>query len=159
MRLLILTAARTKEIIEAQFAEFDKQKRWWTIPAQKMKVRKEHIVPLSNEALAIIGLMRRKHNHGFVFANLLTGNPISNGAMLVFLKKRFSKYKTTVHGFRSTFRTWAEETGKYPHHAIEFCLAHQLKDSVEAAYLRSTLIEKRKILMQDWADYCYGACS
>ncbi len=159
LRLLILTAARTKEIIEAQFAEFDRQKRLWTIPAEKMKVRKEHIVPLSNEALAIIGLMRRKHNHGFVFANLLTGNPISNGAMLVFLKKRFSKYKTTVHGFRSTFRTWAEETGKYPHHAIEFCLAHQLPSKVEKAYMRSNLMEQRKIIMNDWEKYILSWCA
>ena len=65
--------------------------------------------------------MRRKHNHHFVFTNLATGKHISNGAMLVFLKKEFSHLKITVHGFRSTFRDWAEETGKYQHHAIEFC--------------------------------------
>ena len=97
--------------------------------------------------------MRRKHNHGFVFANLLTGNPISNGAMLVFLKKRFFKYKTTVHGFRSTFRTWAEEQGIYQHYAIKFSQAQQLPDKVEKAYMRSNLLEQRKTIMNDWEQY------
>ena len=76
-----------------------------------MKARKEHTVPLSNEALSIIALMRQKHNHEFVFTNLGTGRHISNGAMLVFVKKRFPSLKITNHGFRSTFRTWAEERG------------------------------------------------
>ena len=153
LKFLILTATRTKEVIEAEFNEFDLKRGMWTIPAEKMKVRKEHKVPLSDEAITIVELMRRKHNHHFVFTNPATGNHISNGAMLVFLKKEFSHLKITVHGFRSTFRDWAEETGNYSHHAIEFCLAHQLPSKVEKAYLRTDLIGQRKKIMKDWEKY------
>ena len=104
----------------------------WIIPAEKMKVRKEHKVPLSQEAIKIIEFMKRKHNHEHVFYNPAIGKHISNGAMLVFLKKQFPHHRITVHGFRSTFRDWAEETGNYSHHAIEFCLAHQLPNKVVA---------------------------
>ena len=153
LRLLILTATRTKEIIEAEFDEFNLKSRIWTIPAEKMKVRKEHKIPLSNEAISIVELMRKKHNHKYVFTNPATGNHISNGAMLVFLKKQFPHLKITVHGFRSTFRDWAEETGNYQHHAIEFSLAHQLPTKVEKTYLRSDLIDQRKTVMNDWEQY------
>ena len=153
LRLLILTATRTKEIIEAEFDEFNLKSRIWTIPAEKMKVRKEHKIPLSNEAISIVELMRKKHNHKYVFTNPATGNHISNGAMLVFLKKQFPHLKITVHGFRSTFRDWAEETGNYHHHAIEFSLAHQLPTKVEKAYLRSDLFEQRKFIMNDWEKF------
>ena len=153
LRLLILTATRTKEVIEARFEEFDLNKQIWTIPAFKMKTGVEHKVPLSTEAITIIALMRKKHNHEYVFYNGSTGKHISNGAMLVFLKKHFPQLSVTVHGFRATFRTWAEETGNYQHHAIEFCLAHQLPSKVEKAYMRSNLIEQRKIIMNDWEKY------
>ena len=73
--------------------------------------------------------------------------------MLVFIKKRFPHLKITVHGFRATFRTWAEETGNYSHHAIEFCLAHELPNKVEKAYLRSNLIEQRTVILKDWEKY------
>ena len=118
LRLLILTATRTKEIIEAKFSEFDIDKKIWTIPEHKMKAGVEHKVPLSNEAIQIVMLMRQKHNHEYVFHNKATGKHISNNAMLVFLKKQYAKKKVTVHGFRSTFRPWAEEAGQYQHHAI-----------------------------------------
>ena len=109
LRFLILTATRTKEVIEAEFNEFDLKRGMWTIPAEKMKVRKEHKVPLSQEAIKIIEFMKRKHNHEHVFYNSAIGKHISNGAMLVFLKKQFPHHRITVHGFRSTFRDWAEE--------------------------------------------------
>ena len=73
--------------------------------------------------------------------------------MLVFIKKRFPHLKITVHGFRATFRTWAEETGNCSHHAIEFCLAHELPTKVEKAYLRSDLMDQRKIIMNDWENF------
>jgi len=153
LRLLILTASRTSEVIKAKFEQFNLKKKLWTLPYQNMKARKEHTVPLSNEALSIIALMRQKHNHEFVFTNLGTGRPISNGAMLVFVKKRFPQFKITNHGFRSTFRTWAEEQGKYQHYAIKFSQAQQLPDKVEKAYMRSNLLEQRKIIMNDWEQY------
>ena len=153
LRLLILTATRTKEVIESQFEEFDLQRKMWTIPANKMKVKKKHKVPLSNEAISIIELMRKKHNHEYVFTNPATGRHISNGAMLIFLKKQFPHLKITVHGFRSSFRDWAEEIGQYQHNAIEFCLAHELPNKVEKAYLRSDLIDTRTIIMNDWENF------
>ena len=153
LRFLILTATRTKEVIEAKFDEFDLQKRMWRIPAEKMKVRREHKVPLSKEAIEIVEFMKRKHNHEYVFHNPATGKHLSNGAMLIFLKKQFPKLKITVHGFRSSFRDWAEEIGQYQHNAIEFCLAHELPNKVEKAYLRSDLIEARTIIMNDWENY------
>ena len=97
--------------------------------------------------------MRKKHNHKYVFTNPATGKHISNGAMLIFLKKQFPHLKITVHGFRSSFRDWAEEIGQYQHNAIEFCLAHELPNKVEKAYLRSDLIETRMIIMNDWEKY------
>ena len=153
LRLLILTATRTKEVIEAKFSEFDIDKKVWTIPEHKMKAGVEHKVPLSDEAINIVMLMRQKHNHEYVFHNKATGKHISNNAMLVFLKKHYTKKKVTVHGFRSTFRTWAEEAGQYQHHAIEFCLAHQLPTKVEKSYLRTNLFEMRKKIMNDWEEF------
>ena len=153
LRLLILTATRTKEVIESRFDEFDLDKKIWTIPEHKMKTGIEHKVLLSDEAINIINLMRKRHNHEYVFNNPATGKHISNGAMLVFLKKQFPQLKITVHGFRATFKTWAEETGNYQHHAIEFCLAHQLPSKVEKAYLRTNLTEQRKQIMDDWEKY------
>ena len=153
LRLLILTATRTKEVIEAKFSEFDLDKKVWTIPEHKMKAGVEHKVPLSDEAIQIINFMRKKHNHEYVFHNKATGKHISNNAMLVFVKKHHLKTKITVHGFRATFRTWAEETGKYQHHAIEFCLAHQLPTKVEKSYLRTNLFGMRKIIMNDWEQF------
>jgi integrase len=153
LRLLILTATRTKEVIQSKFSEFDLDKKVWTIPEHKMKAGVEHKIPLSNEAIQIINIMRKKHNHEYVFHNPATGKHISNGAMLVFTKKHYTKTKITVHGFRATFRTWAEEAGQYQDHAIEFCLSHQLPTKVEKAYLRTNLIEMRKKIMDDWATF------
>jgi len=153
LRLLILTITRTSEVIKSKFEQFDLDKGIWTLPYYNMKARKEHKVPLSNEAISIIKLMRKKHNHEYVFTNLLTGKHISNGAMLVFIKKRFPHFKITVHGFRTTFRTWAEEQGKYQHYAIKFSQSHQLPDKVEKAYMRTDLMPERKIIMNDWEKY------
>lgn len=153
LRMVILTVARTSEVIKSKFDEFDLEKKIWTLPYYNMKARREHKIPLSNEALNIIRFLRRKHNHEHVFTNLVTDKHISDGAMLYILKSRFRDLKITTHGFRSTFRDWAEETGLYQHNAIEFCLAHELPNKVEKAYLRSDLIEQRKIIMNDWGKY------
>jgi integrase len=153
LKLQMLTATRTKEIIQAEFDEFDLDRRVRTIPEEKMKAGKEHSIPLSDQAVTIINTVRRLHNHKYLFTNIDTGRHISNGAMLVFLKKNFPSLKITVHGFRSTFTNWAEEQGKYPFNAIDFCLAHQLPSQVIKAYLRTDLFPIRKQIMQDWANY------
>ena len=142
LRMVILTVTRTSEVLKSKFEEFDLENRIWTIPSQNMKARKEHKIPLSNEVIKIITFMRRKHNHPFVFPNTYLSKPLSNGAMLNLLKTKFSELKITVHGFRSTFRTWAEEENKYQHYVIKFSQAHQLPNKIEKAYLRSDLFHK-----------------
>ena len=151
--MVILNVTRTSEVIKSKFEQFDLEKRIWTIPYQNMKARKEHKIPLSNEAISIIKFMRQKHNHEYVFTNLVTGKHISNGAMLHLLKSRFRNLRITTHGFRSTFRTWAEEQGKYQYYAIKFSQAHELPNKIEKAYMRSDLMPERTIIMNDWEKY------
>ena len=153
LRMVILNVTRTSEVIKSKFEQFDLEKRIWTIPYQNMKARKEHKIPLSNEAISIIKFMRQKHNHEYVFTNLVTGKHISNGAMLHLLKSRFRNLRITTHGFRSTFRTWAEEQGKYQYYAIKFSQAHELPNKIEKAYMRSDLMPERTIIMNDWEKY------
>ena len=153
LRMVILTVTRTSEVLKSKFEEFDLENRIWTIPSQNMKSRKEHKIPLSNEVIKIINFMRRKHNHPFVFPNTYLSKPLSNGAMLNLLKTKFSELKITVHGFRSTFRTWAEEENKYQHYVIKFSQAHQLPNKIEKAYLRSDLFHQRITIMNDWENY------
>ena len=153
LRMVILNVTRTSEVIKSKFEQFDLEKRIWTIPYQNMKARKEHKIPLSNEAISIIKFMRQKHNHEYVFTNLVTGKHISNGAMLHLLKSRFRNLRITTHGFRSTFRTWAEEQGKYQYYAIKFSQAHELPNKIEKAYMRSDLMPERTMIMNDWEKY------
>ena len=151
--MVILTVARTCEVLKSKFDQFDLERGIWTLPYENMKARKEHKVPLTSEVIKIINFMKRKHNHAFVFPNTYLAKPLSNGATLNLLRKNFSEVKVTVHGFRSTFKTWAEENGNFKENAIEFCLAHQLSNKVEKAYLRSDLFEQRKKIMNDWEEF------
>jgi integrase len=153
LEFAILTATRTNEVIGATWGEFDLDKGLWTIPSARMKAEKEHRIPLSAHAMAILSEMQQLGNHGYVFPGMKEKKPLSNMAMLVTLR-RMKRNDLTVHGFRSTFRDWAGETTAYPREVIEHALAHQLKDKAEAAYARGTLFEKRQRLMADWANYC-----
>ena len=154
LQLTILTALRTSELLKVQRHEIDVEKRTLTIPQERMKKGRTHVVPLSDMALALIERIMRRHNHAYLFPG--HGNPdksLSNMAMLSLLKKRFSRYDITVHGFRSTFKIWAVEQEGCDYQAIEFALAHKLKNPEEAAYFHSNLLEKRRKLMQDFANY------
>lgn len=153
LEFTILTAARTSEVIEAQWEEFDLQRRVWVIPAGRMKAGKAHTVPLSARAVEILESLGEVREGAHVFLGGREGAPLSNMAMISLLK-RMGRSDITVHGFRSTFRDWAGEQTTYPREVIEHALAHQLKDRAEAAYARSTLPEKRRKLMEDWAEYC-----
>jgi len=155
LEFTILTAARTGEVISAKWDEFDLSKKLWTIPAARMKAGKEHTVPLSKRALEIIRELEKVKIGPFVFPGVEEDEPLSNMAMNATLK-RMEYLDITVHGFRSTFRDWAGEQTNYPREIIEHALAHQLKDKAEAAYSRSTLPEKRRQLMEEWAKYCIG---
>jgi integrase len=152
VQFIILTACRTSEAINAEWREFDLIGKVWTIPAERMKAAKEHVIPLSEAALRILAELRDQSDGDYVFPGP-KGKPISNMAGLALLK-RMGRADLTVHGFRSTFRDWAGESTAHPREVIEHALAHQLKDKAEAAYQRGTLFEKRRVLMADWAAFC-----
>ena len=154
LQFAILTAARSGEVLGATWQEFDLDKGIWTIPAERMKAKKEHCIPLSARALEIVNeLLPLKTGDASPVFQGKGGKALSNMAMLAVLK-RMKRADMTTHGFRSTFRDWAGETTAYPREVIEHALAHQLKDKAEAAYARGTLFTKRRRLMDDWAKYC-----
>jgi integrase len=149
LELTILTATRTSEAINAQWDEFDLDNGVWTIPAARMKADREHRVPLSDQALAVLIDLSNKSKWLFPSRNK---KPLSTNAMLTLLKNRMDK-PFTVHGFRSTFRDWAAEVSSHPRELAEAALAHVLSNKAEAAYQRGDLLDKRRGLMRDWADY------
>jgi integrase len=155
LEFLILTAARTGEVIGAQWSEFDLAEKLWTVPADRMKASKEHRVPLSPAAVAIIEQMKSSRVDGadFVFPGGKHGRPLSNMAMLKLLK-RMGRSDLTAHGFRSTFRDWSAERTNYPREVAEMALAHTVGDKVEAAYRRGDLFAKRRRMMDEWAKHC-----
>ena len=153
LEFLILTAGRTGEVIGARPGEFDLRAALWTVPAGRMKAGKEHRVPLSPRAVAIIRELEKAHGGKYVFPGQKDGAPLSNMAMLELLKRN-NRSDLTVHGFRSTFRDWAAERTNYPREVCEMALAHALTDQVEAAYRRGDLFTKRAKLMREWAAYC-----
>ena len=153
LEFLILTAARTGEVISATWGEFDLEAKVWTIPATRMKREKAHRVALSDRAVEIVKKRLAVSQSEFVFPGRSKDRPLSNMAMLQLLK-RLGRKDLTAHGFRSTFRDWAGETTAHPREVIEHALAHGLPDPTEAAYARGTMFDKRRHLMADWAAYC-----
>lgn len=151
LEFTILCAARTNEAIGATWDEINLDAKIWTIPAERMKAEKEHRVPLSDRSIDILKEMQSFTTNSFVFPSGSKG--LSNMAMLKLLK-RMDKPTITVHGFRSSFRDWAAERTEYSNEVIEMCLAHTIKNQAEAAYRRGDLLEKRLLLMNDWAKYC-----
>jgi integrase len=151
LEFAILTAARTGEVIGAQWDEFDFTAKVWTVPAERMKAKREHRVPLSDAALRAIRSVPREGE--YVFSGPRPDRPLSNMAMLALLR-RMKRDDLTVHGFRSSFRDWAAETTNFPREVAEAALAHVLSDKTEAAYRRGDLFDKRRKLMQAWADWC-----
>jgi len=154
LKLTILTAARTGEIVAARWKEIDFDKAVWTVPGTRMKTGRGHRVPLSKAALSLLKAQREPSSQSeFVFPGSTRAKPISNMAMLQLLR-RIGRDDLTVHGFRSTFRDWAAECTAYPNEVAEAALAHVVGDKVEAAYRRGDLFEKRQKLMDAWAAYC-----
>ena len=151
LRFVILTAARTNEVIGSTWAEVNREERLWIIPKDRMKAGKEHRVALSSAAIALLEDL--SEDQQLLFPGRGEDQPLSNMAMLAVLK-RMGRSDITVHGFRSTFRDWAGEQTHHPREVIEHALAHQLADESEAAYQRGDLLQKRRALMEDWAVYC-----
>ena len=153
LEFAILTAARTGEVIGADWSEFDLEAGTWTVPAARMKGGSEHRVPLSAPALTIVRNLSKIRTSSFVFPGGRLGKPLSNMSMLMMLR-RMNRGALTVHGFRSTFRDWASETTHFPSEVVEMALAHAIESKVEAAYRRGDLFAKRRNLMVDWGEYC-----
>jgi integrase len=151
MEVIILTATRTSEVLNAKWSEIDLDAGLWVIPKERMKGFREHRVPLSEPA---IRLLREQPHHGdYVFPGKKNGAALSNMTCLQTLR-RMGRGDLTVHGFRSTFRDWVSESTSYPRDVAEMALAHTIEDKSEAAYRRGDLIEKRRALMADWAVHC-----
>ena len=151
----ILTAVRSGEVRHAAWSEIDRDAEVWTIPAERTKSGREHRVPLTSEALAILNRLegQRENQDEFLFPNA-RGNPLSDTAMRKYLQDDMGHKGTTVHGFRSTFRDWAAERTNFPREVAEAALAHVLKDKAEAAYQRGDMLDRRRKLMDAWAKYC-----
>jgi integrase len=153
LELCILTAARSGEILSMRWDEIDLDKKVWTVPAHRMKAGREHRVPLSRRAAAILVRLTEQGPGDFVFPGQGGGKPLSNMAMEMMLR-RMKIENVTVHGFRSSFRDWAGNETSYPRELIETALAHIIGDKAEQAYRRGDALEKRRNLMETWAGYC-----
>ena len=153
LEFAILTAARTSEVLGAKRSEIDRKARMWIVPPERMKARREHRVPLSDAALAIV---YKTPDGKFLFPGAKHGKPLSNMAMTMLLDRMGIRNQATAHGFRSAFRDWGSEATDYPNELLEMAIAHTVGDKVEAAYRRGDLLQKRHRLMADWAAYCEG---
>ena len=153
LEFAILTATRTGETLGARWHEIDFTNRMWTIPAERMKAKREHRVPLSAPAISMLEQMKLIIAGDYIFPGQKAGKPFSNMALPMTLR-RMGREDLTAHGFRSTFRDWCSETTAYPSEVAEMALAHSVGSKVEAAYRRGDLFEKRRQLMDDWAGFC-----
>jgi integrase len=157
LEFAILTAARVCEMSRVRWNEVDLLDKVWTVPAARMKAHREHRVPLSARALAILDEMQAaRHGDAFVFPGGKPGRPLSNMAFLMLLR-RMGRGDLTAHGFRATFKTWASERTSFQNEIVEASLAHVIGGKVEQAYRRGDLFDKRRRLMQQWAAFCTTA--
>ncbi len=157
MQFIILTAARSGEVLGATWREIDLAGKAWTVPGARMKAGREHRVPLSEAALAILAKVAPlKPGSGseaaYVFPGARRGRPLSNMATDMLLR-RMKREDITTHGFRSSFRDWCAEQTSYPGEMAEAALAHTVRDKVEAAYRRGDLFERRRSMMEEWATH------
>lgn len=152
LEFLILTAARSGEVRKARWDEIDLETGLWIVPMEKMKAQREHRVPLSEAAKALLTAMPRFGDCVWVFPGA-GGQPMSDMSLSAVLK-RMELGQYTVHGFRSTFRDWAAEKTHHHPEIVEMALAHSVTNKVEAAYRRGDMLAKRRDLMNDWAKWC-----
>ncbi|MEE2731736.1 MAG: integrase arm-type DNA-binding domain-containing protein [Pseudomonadota bacterium] len=170
VKLTLLTATRTSEVLLAEWKEFDLNNRLWTIPAERMKAGTIHRVPLSEAAYRVFDRLPRVADSDYLFPGARKGRPLSNMAMLQKVRgmdetstleggagwRSEEGEVITIHGFRSSFRDWAAENSPHQNFVVEMALAHTVGNAVEAAYRRGDLIEKRRELMNEWAEYVTG---
>jgi len=149
LRFTILTAARSGEVFGATWSEIDLKKKVWTIPARRMKMGREHVIPLTEEMVSILDELPQLNK--YLFPGQKSDKPISNMSMAMQMRKMgFGEF--TVHGFRASFRTWAEDKTGYPHSTLERALAHSVK-GVEKSYNRGKQLQKRRELMGEWSNH------
>jgi integrase len=153
LEFVILTAVRTNEALGAKWDEVDLENKIWTIPADRMKAKRTHRVPLSKRAIEVLREMLEIRHGPLVFPGRDGDVRLSDMAMAMILRRK-KRDVASVHGFRTSLRVWAAEKTSFPREIAEEALAHKLKDSVEAAYRRTDLLEKRRMLMEAWASYC-----
>lgn len=157
LRFLVLTAARSGEARGAMWNEVCLDQGVWRVPAKRMKSSVEHRVPLSDAARHVLDAARELHDgSGLIFPSPVkrkSGHPMSDVTLIALLRRSGLADRTVVHGFRSSFRSWAQERADADYAAMEMSLAHTVGSAVERAYARSDLLEKRRILMQLWGDY------
>ncbi len=154
LEFTILTATRSGEVLGARWSEIDLGAKVWTVPAARMKAGRDHRVPLSDRAMAILERLAETRTGDFVFPGQRPGKPLSAMAMEMCLRRM--KSEVTVHGFRSSFRDWCGEETHFPREVAEAALAHAVGNEVEAAYRRGDALEKRRTLMGAWADFVEG---
>lgn len=148
-----LTAARSGEVRGATWDEIDFSEALWIIPPERMKAAREHRVPLTARAVAILATMKAIATSQVVFEGGVPGKGISDTAMVKSLRAASPDKSITLHGLRSSFRDWAGDTTTHPREVVEMALAHSIGNKVEAAYRRKDALEKRRALMKDWAAY------
>lgn len=156
LEFLVLTACRSGEVRGAKWQEMDIQEKLWFIPADRMKMKRDHRVPLSEAAIKVLVKLPRLDGCDFVFPGAKESKPMSDMTLSAVLK-RMKREDITVHGFRSTFRDWAAEQTAYPNEVAEMALAHVVSNKVEAAYRRGDLLDKRIKMMTDWSDFLNNA--
>ena len=151
IELLVLTATRSGEVRLANWSEIDFEARTWTIPAERMKMKEVHIIPLSDRSLEVLQEAKTLGEDGLIFPGMRSGRPMSDMTMSKLVKEL--GYPVDIHGFRTSFRTWVQEQTNTAHEVAERALAHKTTNKVEAAYARSDLFEKRRKLMDAWANF------
>ena len=153
LEFLILTAARSGEVRGADWREIDLEARIWSLPAERMKMARPHIVPLSDQAINLLERLKRNigGGEGLLFPGAKAGAPMSDMTLTKSLRDR--NLAVTVHGFRSSFRDWAADATAYPAEVAEAALAHSVGDATIAAYKRTDFLAKRRGLMADWGEY------
>jgi integrase len=154
VEFITLTAARTGEARGALFSEIDVKAKTWTVPPERMKAGMQHVVPLSDRALQIIEIMRQKATGDYIFGGGKEGRPVSDTALTKAMRLASPDKAATLHGLRSMLRDWCGDCTNHPREIAEMALAHTVGNAVEQAYRRSDALQKRRALMEDWADFC-----
>ena len=155
LELMLLTAARTGELVAARWAEIDFAESVWIVPASRMKAGKEHRIPLSKRAVEILQVMKAAAQNEYIFPghSVSKNSHMSTGTCRTLMKRMQGYSEFTPHGLRSTFRDWASETTNFANETLEIALAHTIPNKAEAAYRRQDQLEKRRKLMQQWANH------